>query len=108
MRRAISKILRKTEKKLETHKALLKLGSSNGVLRLVTTNFDRLFHEASQALEQEFREHNAPTLPRATNEKWNGLVFLHGVLPQNDEKDEDKEALNRLVVTSGDFGLAYL
>ncbi|SMB24866.1 hypothetical protein SPRA44_130024 [Serratia proteamaculans] len=35
---------------------------------------------------------------------WTGLVFLHGLIPDK----PDDTALNRLVVTSGDFGLAYL
>ena len=43
-------------------------------------------------------------LPIPKNSRWNGLVFLHGLLPEK----VDDSALNRLVVTSGDFGLAYL
>ncbi|GAL20065.1 hypothetical protein JCM19235_4265 [Vibrio maritimus] len=43
-------------------------------------------------------------LPIPKNSRWDGLVYLHGLLP---EKTDDT-ALNRLVVTSGDFGLAYL
>ena len=43
-------------------------------------------------------------LPIPKNSKWNGLVYLHGLLPDG----EDDSALHRLVLTSGDFGLAYL
>ena len=43
-------------------------------------------------------------LPIPKNSRWNGLVYLHGLLPNK----PDDTALNRLVVTSGDFGLAYL
>ena len=41
-------------------------------------------------------------IPKAS--RWNGLVYLHGLLPLQPEES----ALNRLVITSGDFGLAYL
>jgi hypothetical protein len=43
-------------------------------------------------------------LPIPKNSRWNGLVYLHGLLPNA----EDDSALHRLVLTSGDFGLAYL
>ena len=45
----------------------------------------------------------APLLPVPKN-RWNGLVYLHGLLTAGPTTSE----LNRLVVTSGDFGLAYL
>lgn len=90
---------------IETHAALLRLGRNReGVLRLVTTNFDRVFHAAAKRTHQPFEPHAAPMLPIPKNSRWNGLVFLHGLLPLN----ADDTALNRLVVTSGDFGLAYL
>ena len=43
-------------------------------------------------------------LPIPKNSRWNGLVYLHGLLPER----TDESALNRLVLTSGDFGLAYM
>lgn len=89
----------------ETHAALLRLGRNReGRLRLVTTNFDRMFHAAGKRAKQAFDTYAAPTLPIPKNSRWNGLVFLHGLLPEK----LDDAALNRLVVTSGDFGLAYL
>ena len=89
-----------------THTALLRLGRSReGTLRLVTTNFDRVFHAAARRIGQKFQVHAAPMLPIPKNSRWNGLVYLHGLLPK---KLDDTTALNRLVVTSGDFGLAYL
>lgn len=90
---------------IETHAALLRLGRNReGVSRLVTTNFDRVFHAAAKRTNQMFEAYAAPMLPIPKNSRWNGLVFLHGLLP----KECDDAALNRLVVTSGDFGLAYL
>jgi SIR2-like domain len=89
----------------DTQAALLRLARNReGALRLVTTNFDRTFHVAARRTGQRFVAHAAPMLPIPKNSRWNGLVYLHGLLP---EKPDDT-ALNRLVVTSGDFGLAYL
>ncbi|MDX9885206.1 anti-phage defense-associated sirtuin Dsr1 [Thauera sp.] len=89
----------------DTQAALLRLARSReGALRLVTTNFDRIFHVAAKRTGQMFQDYAAPMLPIPKNSRWNGLVYLHGLLP---EKTDDT-ALNRLVVTSGDFGLAYL
>jgi len=90
---------------IDTQAALLRLARSReGALRLVTTNFDRLFHVAAKRTGQAFQAYEAPMLPIPKNSRWDGLVYLHGLLPEK----ADDTALNRLVVTSGDFGLAYL
>lgn len=84
-----------------THKAILTLGQSkDNSLRVVTTNFDRIFLEVDPSL----MPYAAPLLPIPKKSRWNGLVHLHGLLP----KLNDPAALNSLVVSSGDFGLAYL
>lgn len=84
-----------------THKSILTLGKSkDNSLRVVTTNFDRIFLEVAPYLTV----YAAPLLPIPKKSRWNGLVHLHGLLP----KDNDPTALNNLVVSSGDFGLAYL
>lgn len=89
----------------ETQAALLQLARSrDGALRLVTTNFDRVFHTAAKRTGQAFQAYAAPMLPIPKNSRWNGLVYLHGLMPEK----ADDTALNRLVATSGDFGLAYL
>ncbi|MBN6727510.1 anti-phage defense-associated sirtuin Dsr1 [Burkholderia multivorans] len=89
----------------DTQAALLRLARSRkGALRLVTTNFDRIFQAAAKRTGQEFQVYTAPMFPVPKNSRWNGLVYLHGLLPEK----VDDTALNRLVVTSGDFGLAYL
>jgi hypothetical protein len=89
----------------KTHEALLTLARNRGgELRLVTTNFDRVFHAATKKIGQSFIEHAAPLLPIPKDSRWNSLVFLHGLLPET----EDDSALQNLVLTSGDFGLAYL
>ncbi len=108
VRRALAQALKpKLRRKgaIDTQAALLSLARNReGSLRLVTTNFDRIFHVAAKRTSQAFQEHSAPMLPIPKNSRWNGLIYLHGLLP---EKMNDT-ALNRLVVTSGDFGLAYL
>jgi NAD-dependent SIR2 family protein deacetylase len=108
VRRALAEVLKPNlslDGATDTQAALLRLARNReGALRLVTTNFDRLFHIAAERIGQEFQAYAAPMLPIPKNSRWNGLVYLHGLLP--DEPDET--SLNRLVVTSGDFGLAYL
>lgn len=108
VRRALAQALKpKLRRKgsTDTHAALLRLARSReGALRLVTTNFDRVFDVAAKRTKQAFQAYAAPMLPIPKNSRWNGLVYLHGVLPEK----ADDTALNRLVVTSGDFGLAYL
>lgn len=89
----------------DTHAALLQLArGSDSCLRLVTTNFDRVFERAAKRTAQPFRAYAAPMLPIPKNSRWNGLVYLHGLVPDR----EDDQGLHRLVLTSGDFGLAYL
>ena len=68
-------------------------------LRLVTTNFDPLF----DSTEKVTKAFDAPSLPVPKPLKWDGLVYLHGRLDIDNESEE-----NNLVITSGDFGQAYL
>jgi len=87
-----------------THDALLTLGKCrNGQTRLITTNFDRLFEEVIAAKSLSIERFQAPLLPVPKN-RWDGLVYLHGLLSAAPTVSE----LDRLVVSSGDFGLAYL
>lgn len=108
VRRALAEALKPNLRRkgaTDTHAALLRLSRDReGSLRLVTTNFDRVFHAAARRSGQAFQSHAAPMLPIPKNSRWNGLVYLHGLLPEK----ADDTALNRLVVTSGDFGLAYM
>ena len=87
-----------------THEALLKLSRNReGRTRLVTTNFDRLFEEAIDRTPFDVERFQAPMLPMPKSQ-WNGLIYLHGLLSEKPSAQE----LGRLVVSSGDFGLAYL
>ena len=87
-----------------TQKALLTLSQTReGRTRLVTTNFDRLFEKAVDETNLEVERFQAPMLP-VPKSRWDGLVYLHGLLSAEPSAQE----LDRLVVSSGDFGLAYL
>ncbi|MCY4005556.1 MAG: SIR2 family protein [Rhodobacteraceae bacterium] len=86
------------------HEALLDLGCDRKRrTRLVTTNFDRIFEHVIQTQQPSVKHHQAPLLP-VPKTRWDGLVYLHGLLP-DPPHDND---LEDLVVSSGDFGLAYL
>lgn len=88
----------------DSHDALLRLATSRaGAVRLVTTNFDRIFEALPHKILLDIPSFPAPLLPIPKSSRWHGIVYLHGLLPA---KDDDDSALNRLVVTSGDFGLA--
>jgi SIR2-like domain len=94
-----------------THDALLQLAlhqDSSKTLRLVTTNFDRIFEQRIEALELNVARYAAPLLPIPKVSCWNGLVYLHGLLPAVCNDLKGQEALKDLVVTSADFGKAYL
>ncbi|WP_223592804.1 anti-phage defense-associated sirtuin Dsr1 [Pseudomonas sp. A-R-19] len=87
-----------------THQALLNLGRTReGRMRLITTNFDRLFEEVIATAPYPVHPFQAPLLPVPKN-RWDGMVYLHGLLSKAPTEGE----LNRLVISSGDFGLAYL
>ena len=87
-----------------THDALLTLGKCRKRrTRLITTNFDRLFEHVIVKNRLSVERFEAPLLPIPKN-RWNGLVYLHGLLPE----DFAGKNLHNLVVSSGDFGLAYL
>lgn len=109
VRRAVHRVLQpKLRRKgaTDTHTALLQLARCRkGALRLVTTNFDCIFEHVVQRKRQVLNVFVAPMLLVPKESRWNGLVYLHGRLPI---KKNDEAALNQLVLTSGDFGLAYL
>ena len=87
-----------------THEALLALSRNREEqTRLVTTNFDRLFEKAIADADLSVARFQAPQLP-VPKRRWDGLVYLHGLLPEEPSAQE----LDHLVVSSGDFGRAYL
>jgi len=79
------------------HRAIVRLFTHPGSVRIVTTNFDR--HLSSAACERwsGVQEFVAPALPPGEN--FRGIVYLHGAI------DSDPKGL---VLTDTDFGVAYL
>lgn len=93
---------------LSKHKAILKLAQmrDRGHIHLVTTNYDPLFDRASHALGMRgVPDFAAPLLPIPKPYDWDGIVYLHGKLKID---CADEKNLNSLILTSGDFGVAYL
>ena len=86
------------------HRGLLDLARGpDGRRRLITTNFDRLFQKADPHLRAYAPPH-FPDLSR--RDGFDGAVHLHGLLPAKSVKPTDE--LLGLVLSSGDFGRAYL
>jgi len=90
----------------KVHEALLILAHDRkSRFRLITTNFDRIFEDliADQQLDKQTYRDSAPRLPVPKN-RWGSLVYLHGLMPATTTEGD----LDSLVISSGDFGLAYL
>ena len=102
VRAAVADSLKPKVNDLSAHQALIDLSrGTDGEVRLVTTNFDRLF----EACDPNILFHTAPDLPspsRATAFK--GIMHLHGVLDLDGRAPLDDE----FVISSADFGRAYL
>ena len=90
VRETLNKILKpkKTDAKATaTHRALLKLSENRkGRTRLITTNFDRLFQVVMRRDKLRLPIYQAPLLP-VPKTRWNGLVYLHGLLSAKLETD---------------------
>lgn len=81
-----------------THTALVRLASSTGDVRIVTTNFDdHLLSAASDAGVEVRDTWFGPSLP--LGDEFTGVVHLHGSVRRDPRE---------LVLTDTDFGRAYL
>lgn len=87
---------------LGAHRVLLDLSrDAAGVVRLITTNFDRLFEDC----DPELASFNPPHLPDPRRPKdFRGIIHIHGRVDANYERACDDE----FVLSSADFGRAYL
>lgn len=97
-RHARDLIDRKDSAPNSTHTALIRLASSTGGMRIVTTNFDD--HLSSAAFEMGIQIPDkwfGPALPLGGD--FNGLVHLHGSVLRKPQE---------LILTDRDFGKAYL
>lgn len=79
------------------HRAIVALARSGGVVRIVTTNYDRHLSTALDDAAVAVEEYRAPALPMGGD--FDGIVYLHGSLNQDPR---------RLIVTDQGFGRAYL
>lgn len=89
---------------LSAHRIILKLANHNNKLKLVTTNFDRLFEQASDSLLQS-KIFVPPQLPPLHfGQELDNLVYLHGCV-----NDDYTDSLSpHFILSSADFGNAYL
>jgi hypothetical protein len=105
VRDIVAKRLSARPRALGLHRAILRLARlrrGDGI-RLVTTNFDTYFEKARRILSLRYDSHAGPVVPIPRNDRagtWRSLVYLHGRL--------DTVPLGQLVLTSADFGRAYL
>ncbi|MFO0884345.1 MAG: SIR2 family protein [Pirellulales bacterium] len=85
-----------------SHEILLRLARTpNGRTQLVTTNFDRLF----ETQDATIRTFEPPKLPQPSRfDDLDGIVYLHGCV----SLEYDRASGNHLVLSSSDFGHAYL
>ena len=85
------------------HETILRLSKGvDGNPQVVTTNFDHLFESAADDL----RTYAPPALPNLSGEgPLDGLVYLHGRVDPDSSPGETRQGL---IVSSSDFGRAYL
>lgn len=87
---------------LGAHETLLQLATTQeGLIRLVTTNFDRLFDQCRDDLTS-FVPPKLPDPTRAT--ELNGVVYLHGKI----NLDSNAAEGDGFILSSSEFGRAYL
>ena len=85
-------------KTTDLHRNLLRLYSNAEQVRIVTTNFDLLFEQATEDVFNNSQPDvfRAPALP--LGHQFNGIVHVHSAVSHSDE----------MVITDADFGRAYL
>jgi SIR2-like domain len=90
---------------LSRHLSLLHLSRDRvGRPRLLTTNFDTLFERAAQQAGTTVKSHAGKSIPRPGDPRDHGILHLHGRLAD----DTLQLDLSDLILTSADFGDAYL
>ena len=98
------RLTRDSEIQCQAHQTVLRLSkNADGNPQIVTTNFDRLFENAAA---DNLKTYVPPTLPDLTRaQAFSGLVYLHGRVDPGIRRGEGRHGL---VVSSSDFGRAYL
>ncbi|MGB4952245.1 MAG: SIR2 family protein [Rhizobiaceae bacterium] len=104
LRHDTADILSRRPTTLKNHTSILRLSRlRDDTCRLITTNFDRLFVKAAKKLAP-INVDSAPKLPVPKADRWDSILHLHGLLPAKPNNLE----LGNLVLTSADFGEAYV
>lgn len=100
---AVASALKPTpDRDLSAHNTLLDLATTpEGAVRLVTTNFDRLFDDCGRNL-QTWQQPRLPDPSR--HAEMNGIVYLHGKATSDYNGAEG----DGFVLSSSEFGRAYL
>jgi hypothetical protein len=105
VRNAVADLLAAHDVALPDHTALLKLSRDvEGRPRLLATNFDTIFERAAHAAGMNVPSHAGRSLPRPGGDSDYGILHLHGRIGD----DVLGLARTELVLTSSDFGDAYL
>ena len=96
-KRAAEELCRTDPKPTQLHRDLLRLFSRPESVRIVTTNFDLLFEQATgEVFDLSPEVFRAPALPLGN--KFRGIVHVHGSVDRPEE----------MILTDVDFGRAYL
>ncbi|RWO41339.1 MAG: hypothetical protein EOS11_18345 [Mesorhizobium sp.] len=86
---------------LSAHRTLIDLSRGrDGTVRLVTTNFDRLFEQSVDGIACS----GPPMLPNPRSASFEGIIHLHGRVNADYTGPGDEE----FIISSADFGRAYL
>ncbi|GAC18277.1 SIR2 family protein [Paraglaciecola arctica] len=99
---AVAAALKSDNPDLSAHQIMIDLATTpTGLVRLVTTNFDRLFNDCDANLVSW----QPPTLPSLLRPKdLNGIVYLHGRVSEDYSSAEE----DGFILSSAEFGRAYL
>ena len=102
VRNAVAKAIRPGDDvDLSAHQTMIDLSRGrDGIVRLVTTNFDLLFEKCVNGIGSS----GPPMLPNPQSPIFAGIVHLHGRVDADYTCAGDDE----FVISSGDFGRAYL
>lgn len=86
---------------LSAHRVLIDLAKGpDGIVRLITTNFDLLFEDCDPTIPVSQHPH----LPDPLRKEFRGIIHLHGSVTA----DYDSAVGDGLIISSGEFGRAYL
>jgi len=99
---AVSQALQPVNPDLSAHQTMIDLATTpTGLVKLVTTNFDRLFNDS----HPELSSWQPPQLPNPSRAKeLDGVVYLHG---RANEEYTSAEG-DGFILSSAEFGRAYL